>query len=426
MRSRGRDERGVVALLVAAFATCMFILAALVVDLGHARDVRRQAQNAADAAALAGANVLFPRSTCTSPVGGSSPCFTDAVAAVKRYASSNFSVAESTWASCVDPARPVGYFVPIGGTPCISFDTSTSAVTKVRVQLPAREVTFGLGVLTGTSRVDVSAAARATLKVGAPQSCAICFLGSVDAGNADFTVSGTGASVRINGSVSAGPNSMWTASSGGSIGVVGAVTGGQFTPSVTTTSSFTDPYATTLSLPLSSSGLSTKNDPCSEGQGIYGAFEIPNKDTCTLSPGLYVITGTWSMKNGSRLAGTGVTLYVRSGGMLDLKNGDSAFSAATAPPASPSRALANIAVVYDRTNSADVILQGNGDSRINGAIYAPASRLDFNGNSCFTIGRGPVIAAGVVKANGNKACVNVTESVSASIATPPSEPNLDQ
>src|SRR5205085_7867274 len=55
-RADGPGDRGAVAILVAVFAIVMFAVGALVVDLGVARVTRRDAQNAADSAALAAAN----------------------------------------------------------------------------------------------------------------------------------------------------------------------------------------------------------------------------------------------------------------------------------------------------------------------------------------------------------------------------------
>ena len=66
--------------MVAAIALVLFLIAAVVVDLGLARDTTRQAQTAADASALAAANVLYPASgNCQSPVGAKAPCFADAI-----------------------------------------------------------------------------------------------------------------------------------------------------------------------------------------------------------------------------------------------------------------------------------------------------------------------------------------------------------
>ena len=52
---------------MAAFSVVVFALAAIVVDLGFAQDEVRQAQNAADAAALAGATCMATlTSTCNN------------------------------------------------------------------------------------------------------------------------------------------------------------------------------------------------------------------------------------------------------------------------------------------------------------------------------------------------------------------------
>jgi Flp pilus assembly protein TadG len=58
MPARRPDDEGYISLIVALLITAFVGLAALVVDLGLARDQERTAQNAADAAALAAAQRL--------------------------------------------------------------------------------------------------------------------------------------------------------------------------------------------------------------------------------------------------------------------------------------------------------------------------------------------------------------------------------
>ena len=90
-----RGERGAVAVMVGIIATTLFVIAALVVDLGFARDTKRQSQNAADASALAAGNVLYVLDgTCSEY-----PCIPNAVAAAKEYAQKNFSVQPAAWNS---------------------------------------------------------------------------------------------------------------------------------------------------------------------------------------------------------------------------------------------------------------------------------------------------------------------------------------
>jgi hypothetical protein len=273
-----------------------------------------------------------------------------------------------------------------------------------------------LATVIGASSVDIRSFAEA--KLGEDVVCTLCFLGPVDAGNADFTV--TGGAIAVNGDATGGPNSNWSATS---IGVVGTAEAGEFVPTVTKIDPFTDPLATPLSLPPTTTELPAgRTDPCNGpeqggGPGVYTSeVEIP-KTTCTLQPGLYVITNAWTMKNNSMLKGAGVTLYVKKPGSLDFKNGEVDI---TAPSTGP---LAGFAIVYDRDNFNNLGLQGNGETSIVGGVYAPASALDFNGNSCFGFRRGPVVVNGVIKANGNKSCVTITNASDATIAKSPSHLN---
>ena len=439
-RSQARDERGAVAILVAVMAIALFVVAAMVVDLGLARDTKRQSQIAADAAALAAANRLYPdTATCefANPWGTkSNPCFTDAVTAAKDYSSKNFQVAASDWSSCPTTVRPSGYYSI--DTPCISFDTTiaaTSKPSKVLVVIPTRAVKTGLGNLAGVSKIDINTRARARVKEGLTSSCGLCFLGPIDAENADFTVEG--GSIHVNGSssdckdpgntaVDAGPNSNWKAKS---ITVCGKTNGGNYAPTPTITSQISDPFANMLlpPNPMPTPLPTNRTDPCASaskggGPGYYtSAVDIPNSD-CELQPGLYVISNTWGMKNKSFLKdlGKGVTLYVRSGGYLDFKNGQVALSPMSSGP------FAGFSIVYDRANSNMLSLQGNGNTSISGIVYTPNSLLDYNGKSCFGFSGGPVVALGVEKANGNKSCVTVTNANDVTLPPLPGGISLDQ
>ncbi len=392
LTSRGDRDRGAVAVLTALLMVAFLLMAGLVIDLGYGKDVRRQSQNAADAAALAGVNALFPASrTCTGATA--SPCFDDAVTAARGYASRNFGTQAADWAGC--SATSLGY-VPTGGSTCISFD-SPGAPTKVKVVMPTRVLPVLFASVSGTTTMRVSSLAVA--QVGQDIRCTLCFLGSVDAGNGDFSVSG--GAIAVNGNVSAGPNSNWTSNSNG---VVGTVNGGVFAPPATKVSGFTDPLAS-LVLPFSTTGLTAKSNPCTGGPGIYaGAVSISG--SCPLAPGLYVVQSTWTLGNKATVSGAGVTLYAQAAnGYLNFKNGDATISAPTSGP------YKGLAIVYDRTNTNSLGLQGNGSTSLTGGVYIPNSSLDFNGNSCFGFSQGPIVASSVVKANGNQSCVRITDAL---------------
>jgi Flp pilus assembly protein TadG len=409
-----RDEQGAVAILTAFLMVGLILCAGIVVDLGNARDVRRQSQNASDASSLAGANALYPTGACSS---GAKPCITDAVAAAKLYALQNFQVSATDWANCRAPAGSALASTPDGADTCISFN---SASTLVRVYMPTRTVPTFFGRIAGMSTIPVGSNAQA--QIGTAVSCSLCFLGNMDAGNGDLTV--TGGSIAVNGDVTAGPNSYWNAAS---IGVVGTWdTSANPSIPVTTIPAFGDPLLGTLTMPLVTTGLLPKTDPCSAtatgGTGTYGAISIGNNVTCHLQAGLYVISDTWELGNHSLLTGTGVTLYVKSAavaggpsGYLKFKNGDAIFTAPTTTPLNGVPVVDNVpagyAIIYDRDNSNPLELQGNGTTFITGAVYAPDSKLDFNGTTCFGFDGGPFIF-GSGYTNGNPSCVTVTHAIS--------------
>jgi len=453
-RIRERDEVGAIAVVFAVSALVLFVIAGLVVDLGLARDTRRDSQNAADASALAAAGVLFPSSSTCTAVDLAPPCFTDAVNAAKTYAASNYDVSDSAWAACSDPTP---YWFPSGSTPCISFTDDTLASTKpttptkVRVLVPTRDVTTPFGTLAGVSKVPVRAVARAALKPGDAKSCGLCVIGSGTSGlgNGDVTVNG--GSVQINGSLDTGPNGSVTVTpTGSTISVAGGANNGCCNPAA-----IGPPNATTIADPLAGLTLLTtsqiqampiKTDPCSAGAaggpGRYGDFQIPNSGTCTLQPGLYVVAGHWDMKNNSVISGTGVTLYGacgataanaracnppgEPGAYIDLKNGNIGNPPGTPGLVAPTTGLfSGYAVIYDRYNTSGLNLQGNGSSNITGTVYAVQASLEFPGNSCFTVTNGPVIV-GSLYGNGNTGCLNLTSVNGANIPVPPGDPALDQ
>jgi Putative Flp pilus-assembly TadE/G-like len=436
LRKRRRDEKGLTAVIFALVAVILLVTAGMVVDLGLARDTRRQSQNAADASALAAANVLYPSSgSCQAgPIPRTPPCFVDAVAAAKAYALQNFRVSTADWSGCADTGH---YYVETGETQCISFaddslgTTRPAQPTKLRVVIPTRNVKTSFGVLAGVTQVPINSIARAALVPGTARSCGLCLLGTdvSDLGNGDVTVNG--GSVHSNGTIDSGPNGHMNATpSPNTISVVGTCPGNCSPVAQTGVAPIADPYAS-IAMP-SVVGLPVKTDPCNQGPGIYGSTSIPNS-TCNLQPGLYVLTGTWENGNNTLLRGTGVTIYAtcgtpgapqvctsgQSGGRLDTKNGDLQIVAPT------TGALQGYAIIYDRENTSALNMQGNGSSSVTGAIYAPKALLEFPGNSCTSVTNGPIIV-GSLYGNGNTGCVDLISSVGATIPAPPAGASLDQ
>ena len=384
LRDRGRDESGAVAVLVAALSLVLFGIAALVVDLGLARDTRRQAQNAADSAALAAANALY-LSGVANPLA--------AVAAAKEYAEENFGTTDADWRRCVDPARPAEFVPALGQTACISF-RGTPTVNEVRVVVPTRAVKTPLGNLMGVDHVDIGAVAQAGVDPGGKARCGLCVIGpgEHDVQNGDVTV--TGSSIYVNGTLTSNPQLDMTAT-GGQIYLEGMrPTQGGFTPEpYTRQPAIPDPLAF-LTLPPPTTGLQPKTvSACSPlgGPGIYESLGLTRN--CVLSPGLYVVTGANHESGQTAVTANGVTLYFgcqdetsrspkirtcapgEEGGDL-LLTGQASLTI-TAPLLGPT---AGLSVVADRNNAATFGWRGNGLGRSSGTVYLKSGTLDYRGN----------------------------------------------
>jgi hypothetical protein len=429
-RSRN-SERGAVAVLVGILAVVLFGLAALVVNLGLARDTRREAQNAADAAALAAANNLYLSGPADT---------TAAINAAKQSAADNYGTTTSEWASCTDPTRPAGFSAIAGQTACISFDALPSP-SEVRVVVPSRDVATPFAsvfdVMGGhaANRVAVAALAQARLTPGGKASCGLCVIGpgTHDIQNGNIAVDG--ADVYINGTTDAGPNGAVIASSGGEIYLQGTKPSkGTFDPAPETNQpAIADPLSF-LTLPPDMSALTAKTaSACgtgsSHGPGIYKSLGISG--ACTLQPGLYVVTGTNHLSGQEVVTASGVTLYFtcqdsststpnvracnanESGGDL-LMTGQSILNI-TAPTTGPT---AGLAIVSDRNNTAEMGWRGDGSLQSTGTIYLQNGTLNYRGNGA-GLALDSLIVLGNLDFNGNPSQFKTMYSQSKNVQLPP-------
>lgn len=422
---RERDERGAVAVLVGILASTLFLIAALVVQFGFARDVRRQAQNTADASALAAAQRLYQ--------SGSADLVAAASEAIS-YASVNMSVPNSAWTGCVDADH---LLVVSLASQCISFDDATNP-TKVRVRIPLRNVDTAIGKAGGVSNLNVGAAARAVLSPGGGGPCGLCVIGtgSHDLQNGDASV--TGASVYFNGSLVLNPQGSVT-STGGTVTVQGTGPNkGTVSPAPSTGSGVPvdDPMAG-LSLPPDMTGLTFKSpaNVCTGGPGIY---LNPTGSNCTLTPGLYVFIGG-TLGGNTGIVANNVTMYftcrtgnapracnaAESGATLDL-SGNGNFTI-NAPSTSTNKSIPKVAVVFDRNNSATLRLVGNGALNITGSIYLKSGTLDMRGNGCTaSTSIDSLIVVKDLAFSGANACLDVDYTKDNNYQVPPGDPALDQ
>jgi hypothetical protein len=165
--SRARDDRGLALLMTAGGMVALLVVAALVVDMGYAKQMRREAQASSDAASLAAAQVL---------AGGGG--YVQAAQAARDIADSNYpGLTEAAWKACTDPDRPSGYEV-VGTTTgitgeCVTFDATHNLV---RVVLPGVDSPSFFGRVVGRDGYEVGAQAAAVWEPGGSGTagCGIC------------------------------------------------------------------------------------------------------------------------------------------------------------------------------------------------------------------------------------------------------------
>lgn len=426
-----RNDRGAIAVLVAVFtSTVLFALAALVVDLGLARDTRRQAQIAADASALAAGNALYPDTSGT-------PHHLDAVLAAETYAAKNLGVPLADWVTCTDPT-PLSY-VPTGSTSCVSFNSAIRP-TLVRVRIPVRDIRTGFARVFGVQNISLSAVAVASVTPGGALSCALCVLGSATAHDfGNLQVSVTGGNVHVNGpSLTVGSTGLlqtdqFTTLEGYAIG-----SSSNYSPApVAYSGRLNDPLAA-LTVPPDLSGLAAKNNPCTGGPGIYGEQSFTGNSACTLTPGLYVIAGdsstSWSLLGNSTVTGVGTTLFFtcgtttvprpcstgEAGAYLDAGGGGSLSIAA--PTTGP---LRGVAVLYSRDNISELNLSGSGSGGFTGTVYARSGTLYFNGGSGGTSYNSAIVVADL-RASGSSGLLNISYSITQNFQPPSSGLHLSE
>lgn len=156
--NRAADERGTTLVLMSLLLVSLMGMSALVLDLGNARRVKRDAQGIGDAAALAAAQELS--NTSLSPTDRMASATAVAKAYVERNLAAPAGGWAAAWASCPSPSP---YF-PSAVTPCVSFDNLGSP-SKVRVRVPTQQVAAQFAKTIGGGDIGVSASATASVPV---------------------------------------------------------------------------------------------------------------------------------------------------------------------------------------------------------------------------------------------------------------------
>lgn len=424
------DERGAVAILVAASLVVLCMSCAMAVDLGNVGQLHRHAQYTVDDAAISGANLLWQGDSVTQ-----------VVSATEAYVNENWgNLSSSAWDTCPSSDIPSGFSAPAAsGENCITFNGADTAIT---VEIPPRPVPFTVARLGGFTSGTVEAEASATIPPAYPP-CALCLLGPGGIG-IGLKGSGSFAVTDSAGSGEAGivvdsnaPDAINVSGKSGSIsapsiGVVGNVHAASsvFSPIPTVgVNPVPDPLAflapptpaTTTILPAVSSGT--------VAPGNYAGISASSNGTTTLESGTYFLTGPLASSGGGTITTSGpVLIYFtcssgnqlaactspgQAGGSIN-EGGNSTISLdpmTTGP-------YAGLTIFFDRNDDSGISLAGT--PALTGTIYAKDSALTLSGTPG-TLSSLIVVSSASI--NGT-ASVTVNYDKSQNIALPPGVPYL--
>lgn len=377
-------------ILFAMMTVPLMIFATLTVGLGNARQERRQAQNAADAAALAGAQDITSGDVSSAAVVG----------VIKSYVSKNYGAV--SWTGCVDSAALS--VLPDSPESCISWDADPPSTKTVRVAIPVRNAPTFFGGVVGMPTIAVTASASAS--VGVPSApitmpCALCTLSDTNLAVTGITLQNgniavTGGAIYVGGSLTCGPQGTMTSTGNGVVGSIGSKCT-QITPAATNIAAIADPLGSLPAAP-DYSGLTAKSD-CTVGPAVPGIYN--NITGCVLTPGLYVIAGGTLGGSGlATLTGPGVTIFLtcgtassprgcnpgEAGGAVNLGgNGAVTLTACAAAPC-VGGATPGMVLWFDRNNSSTLVAHGNALVNVVGTVYGKSVAVDVKGSPAGTLG----------------------------------------
>ncbi|HLE15156.1 MAG TPA: pilus assembly protein TadG-related protein [Anaerolineales bacterium] len=395
------SDKGQASILLALAFVALLGFTALAIDGGMVYSNRRHAQNASDAASLAGGSaaalwmenhyVDYSNFDCSNGrvEAAQNNAHGAKKAAIDRAGGNDFEIdtdiadRNGVTTDCVD-SYDNGSWVEkyLDVITNITTDTNTA---------------FAHFVFGGPLRNSVEAVARVRPRMPVAFGNAIVSLAmTCDAGGIDFD--GTNV-VHVTG------GGIFSNSCIGTNGTVGVSVEGEYKVSCALTDCYTDNGAsgtvspppeegTGVTLPPSAfavpspvcDGLPNRGNYNQDGNVEYGSYtniRIQNGDH-TIDPGLYCVSGE-VVVNGGTFTGSGVTFYLTSG---DFSTSGNATTRLLAPnsrhcgdPCSTYHALPGVLVYLAQGNTGEATLLGTGDSEFTGLVYVPDGTIEAGGTS---------------------------------------------
>ena len=430
MSQKPNSQRGQAIVLIVFAIVALIGITALAIDSGNVYADRRNAQSAADNAALAGALALANHQSIS--------------AAANNVASSNgydtISVSNPpNGVGCGSLASPYdgnsSYVWVVIKTTTNTFFGPVIGIRTVSscVEATARAQTGstggwggGNGVMalkqTGTG-LQWTGSGGATMTGGIATNADYSSTGS---GNftvtdgvkvrGDFTQTGSGNwnvtnGVHVDGNLNLTGSGDWNVTGGAQIGgnfshtgssdfnvTTGSfLTGGTYSwvgsgahslwppthQAVAPLPTITDPLAAVLNPPANPGGCVAANYTGSTNRtinpGCFTSISMVGSGNLILNPGIYYVTGNLSMTGSGDFLASGVMIYMQSGSINLTGSGDFNISPMT------TGAYAGLSIYMDRANTSTVSMTGSGSSSSTGTIYAPASDITTTGSGGTTV-----------------------------------------
>jgi len=155
-------------------------------------------------------------------------------------------------------------------------------------------------------------------------------------------------------------------------------------PIVTNAAPAPDPYAGLT--PPSTAGCSGNPQSFSNGTYSEGTYATgPDHVTVTLNPGVYVFCNGWQQHGQTNVTGSGVFIYVPTGGSKFNANSTINISAPTdATCSAHPDTCPYVGMTLWFGDSSSVEWNGGNGSDFNGALYAPQAQVTYEGNATST------------------------------------------
>jgi hypothetical protein len=406
-----KREHGQVIILLAMALAGLFGFAALAIDGGMIYSDRRIAQNAADAAAMAGASaaaqafmgggagVNYEDWNCNTVYSTANvPAKSDAI---NRASSNDFSID-------TDVSDKNGVTTYCG---TVSNDHYYDVIVYITVETNTAFAHFVYGgPLVGV--VEATARVRPRQPVGAGN--ALISLTDECQGNQKGTTFGGNGDTEITG------GGIWSNSCLNLNGASGTITVTNGTVNYYDTYNdhnmvINEPPAQTSSkmvIPAPTVNCGSNTGSISSGTatpGNYTNIRVNNNETLSLNPGLYCLSGDFIVNGGGTLLGAteGVTIYLSNGkfstaGTSTVKlfappvDCDNSGPEPQCPPAIP-----GMLIYLAEGNTSTVSLAGTADSEYVGTVFAPSGFVDVGGNSSLLSDLGANIIANNIKVHGD-------------------------